>query len=352
MQVAQPGGTEVRSVLFSRVGRSGLTVSKLCLGTMYFGATTQEPEAGRIMAAALDAGIIFWDTSNAYNAGRSEEVIGKALSAPNARTRVVLASKVFYPMGEGPNDRGAGRRHILLELDAQLKRLRTEWIDLYYLHRPDFETPLEETVETLDACVRAGKIRYWGTSTFPSWLMAEAWWRSVGGGRARPICDQAPYNLLDRRLESERLSFLREYRWGLVGWSPLAGGLLTGKYNVNAIDAPPAGTRLAELQRWFRGRVGMPGLSKARALADLARRAGLEPVHLAIAWLLHQKPLTAAVIGPRTVEQLSAYVAAVGVTLDETLLTEVDRIVPPGSAFADFHNTSEWFVGPLTASGV
>jgi aryl-alcohol dehydrogenase-like predicted oxidoreductase len=338
-------------VLFARMGRSGLSVSKLCLGTMYFGVTTPEPEASEIMAAALDAGITFWDTSNAYNSGRSEEVIGNALTALTARSRVVLATKVFYSMGEGPNDRGAGRRHLLMELEAQLRRLQTEWIDLYYLHRPDFGTPLDETIETLDACVRAGKIRYWATSTFPSWLMAEASWRCERRGWTPPICEQAPYNLLDRRLESERLAFLREYGWGLVCWSPLAGGLLSGKYAVNAIDAPPQGTRLSEMQARYRGRVGTRGLAKAHELAELARAAGLEPIHLAIAWLLRQNVVTSAVIGPRSVEQMRAYVDAIGINLDGALLADVDRIVPPGSAFADFHDTSEWLVGPLTTIG-
>ncbi len=336
---------------FARVGRSGLSVSRLCLGSMYFGGTTPEREAVQMMGSALDAGIIFWDTSNMYNAGRSEEVVGRGLRELGARDRVVLSSKVFYPMGEGPNNHGAGRRHILQELDAQLRRLQTEWIDLYYLHRPDFSTPLDETIETLNTCVCAGKIRYWATSTFPGWRMAEAWWRCERRGWSPPICEQAPYNLLDRRIEGERLAFLREYGWGLVSWSPLAGGLLSGKYAVSGMDAPPAGTRLADLQERYRRRVGTPGLSKAEELARLARRVGIEPVHLAIAWLLHQDGLTATVIGPRTLAQLPAYIEAVDVTLDHSLLEEVDAIVPPGSAFADFHDTSGWYVGTLTQTG-
>jgi len=318
---------------------------------MYFGGPTPEREALQLMDAALHAGIVFWDTSIMYNAGRSEEVVGRGLRELGARDRVVLASKVFYPMGEGPNDRGTGRRHILQELDAQLRRLQTDWIDLYYLHRPDFETPLDETIETLNACVYAGKIRYWATSTFPGWRMAEAWWRCERRGWSPPICEQAPYNLLDRRIEGERLAFLRAYGWGLVSWSPLAGGLLSGKYAVGAMDAPPAGTRLADLQERYRRRVGTPGLAKAEELAQLARRAGIEPIHLAIAWLLHQDGLTATVIGPRTLRQMQAYIDAEDVALDRSFLRDVDAIVPPGSAFADFHDTSGWHVGPLTHAG-
>ena len=332
---------------FARVGRSGLTVSRLCLGSMYFGGTTDEGEAIRLMGSALDAGITFWDTSNMYNAGRSEEVVGVGLRELGARDRVVLATKVFYPMGEGPNNSGGGRRHIVQELDRQLQRLQTDWIDLYYLHRADFDTPMEETAETMNSLVQAGKIRYWGTSTFPSWRMAEAWWRCNRRGWTPPICEQSPYNLLDRRLENERVGFLREYGWGLMTWSALAGGMLSGKYSRDAIDNPPPGTRLSDLQRRYRGRVGT-GLEKAIELSDLARQAGLEPIHLAIAWLLHQDVVTSAVMGPRTIQQMQAYLEAVDVTLDQSLLDEVDKIVPPGSAYADFHDTSIWHVGPLT----
>lgn len=334
---------------FARVGRSGLTVSRLCLGSMYFGGPTEETEAVRLMGAALDAGITFWDTSNMYNSGRSEQVVGLGLRELGARDKVVLATKVFYAMGEGPNNSGGGRRHIVQELEAQLKRLQTDWIDLYYLHRADFDTPLEETAETMNGLVQAGKIRYWGTSTFPSWRMAEAHWRCDRRGWAPPICEQSPYNLLDRRLENERVGFLREYGWGLMTWSALAGGMLSGKYASNAIDAPPPGTRLADLQERYRGRVGT-GLLKAIELSDLARQAGLQPIHLAVAWLLHQDVVTAAVMGPRTVEQLQAYLEAVEVSLDRSILEEIDRIVPPGSAYADFHDTSLWHVGPLTQS--
>src|SRR5581483_271930 len=231
----------------ARVGRSGLTVSKLCLGTWYFGGPTPYDEALALMRAALDGGITFWDTSDHYNAGGSESVIGRGLRELGVRDEIVLATKVFYPMGPGPNDRGGGRRYLLRELDAQLKRLQTDWIDVYMLHRSDFDTPLDETIETLDACVKAGKIRYWGTSTFPAWRVAEAWWRSELRGWTHPICEEAPYNLLDRRVEADRVRFLREYGLGFFTWSSIAGGLLTGKYAVNANENPPPGTRLKDM---------------------------------------------------------------------------------------------------------
>jgi aryl-alcohol dehydrogenase-like predicted oxidoreductase len=335
----------------ARIGRSGLSVSRLCLGSMYFGGVTPPEDATRLMGAALDAGISFFDSSNMYNSGRAESAVGAGLAELKARERIVLATKVFYPMGEGLNERGAGRRHIIQELDNQLKRLQTDWIDLYYLHRPDFDTPMEETTEVMDNLVRSGKIRYWGTSTFPSWRTAEAWWRAERRGWVHPICEQAPYNLLDRRLENERVSFLREYGMGLMTWSSLGGGLLSGKYDTSAVDKPPPGTRLADQQERYKPRLGNSALGKAQEVAGLAREAGIEPIHLAIAWLLHQPVVTATVIGPRTPEQLKSYLEASEITLDADLLAAIDTVVPPGSAFADFHDTTGWFVGPVTQAG-
>jgi aryl-alcohol dehydrogenase-like predicted oxidoreductase len=251
-------------------------------------------------------------------------------------------------MGQGPNDRGLGRRHIVQELDAQLRRLQTDWIDIYYLHRDDLETPLEETIATLDSLVTAGKIRYWGTSTFPAWRLAEAWWRSDRRGWSPPICEQSPYNLLDRRLENERIPFLREYGLGLMTWSSLAGGLLTGKYRVSTLDEAQEGTRLADMRERYRDRVGTVGLAKAAEIAELAEQSGLDPAQLAIAWQFHQDVVTAAVIGPRTADQLPPYLEAVETTLDSSVLDSLDKIVPPGSAVMDFHDTSGWYVGPLS----
>ena len=333
---------------YARVGKSGLTVSRLCLGSMYFGGTTPQDEAIDLMKAALDNGITFWDTSNMYNAGKAEEVMGNGLKALNARDDVVLETKVYYKMGEGPNDQGLGRRHIIQELENQLERLQTDWIDIYYLHRADFETPMDETLETLDSLVKAGKIRYWGVSTFPAWLTAEAWWRCDKRGWVPPLAEQSPYNLLDRRLENERIPMLREYGLGLMTWSSIAGGLLTGKYRVNSLDEAQEGTRLADMRERYRERVGTVGLAKASALADLAEEVGIEPLQLAIAWQFSQDVVTSAVVGPRNAAQLEPYVKAVETTLDDDTLAKIDEIVPPGSAVMDFHDTSGWYVGPLS----
>jgi aryl-alcohol dehydrogenase-like predicted oxidoreductase len=332
----------------ARVGTSGLTVSRLCLGSMYFRGVTEQAEATRLVAAALDAGITFFDSSNMYNAGGAEAGLGEALETLGARDRITLATKVFYPMGDGPNDMGGGRKHIVHELEQQLQRLRTDWLDLYYLHRADFGTPLEETVQVMDDLVRSGKIRYWGVSTFPAWRTAEAWWRAERHGMVKPIAEQSPYNLLDRRLENDRVQFLETYGLGLMTWSSLGGGLLSGKYPASAVDSPPEGTRLFDQKQRYRSRLGDAALAKSAELAALAGEAGIHPIHMAIAWLHRQPVVTATVVGPRTVEQLADYLAAIEVELTGDVLAEIDRIVPPGSAFADFHDTSLWYVGPVT----
>lgn len=328
------------------LGRTGLKVSRLCLGCMNFGGRTSEEESLQILRQALDDGLIFWDTANVYNKGRSEEIVGKALRLYGVRNQVILATKVTNKMGDGPNDRGSSRRHIMQQVDESLRRLGTDWIDLYQLHRPDFSTPLEETVEALNDCVRAGKIRYWGTSVFPAWRMAEAWWRAELRGWAKPVCEQAPYNILDRRVENERLPFLQEYGWGLIPWSPLAGGILTGKYPADALQSPPPGTRLAEMAL-LRERATRRGFEVAREVAALAEQVGTTPVRFAIAWLLHRPGVTAPIIGPASLEQYREYVAALDVRIPDEAMRRIDELVPPGSAVADFHNNSGWYVGAL-----
>jgi len=331
---------------FTRLGSTGLTVSDLCLGCMNFGGRTDPEESARIMAQALEDGLIFWDTSNTYNRGRSEEVVGQAIRQMNARNKVVLATKVTRPVGRGPNQQGSSRRHILQQVDESLRRLGTDWIDLYQLHRQDFDTPLEETVEAMNDCVRAGKVRYWGTSACPSWRMAEAWWRAERRGWAKPVCEQAPYNILDRRVENERVAFLKEYGWGLIPFSPLAGGVLAGHYPLNALDSPPEGTRMATMQL-LRDRITPRALEVAQDLAGLARQMGVSLVGFSISWLMQQPGVTAPIIGPASMEQYQEYVGARRVSLSAAELAEVDRLVPPGTAVANFHNNSGWYVGSV-----
>ena len=299
------------------------------------------------MRRAYEAGLYFWDTANVYHAGRSEEIVGRAIKEMGCRDQIILATRVHGSMGDGPNDRGLSRRHILQQVDASLRRLQTDWIDLYQLHRPDWNTPIEETIEALDDCVRAGKVRYWGTSTFPGWRLSETWWAALHNGWARPVSEQAPYNILDRRIEQERLGLIKAYNWGLITWSPLAGGALAGKYDLSSLENPPAGSRLSWWLEAHSERITAQAIRVGAQVSVLATEIGCAPAQFAVAWLLAQPAVTAPIIGPRTVEQLEDSLAALEVTLDEEVLAAVDRLVPPGTAMANFHNNTGWYVGQV-----
>jgi len=328
------------------LGRSGLKVSRLCLGCMNFGETTSEDDAHTILQTAFDAGVTFWDTANVYGAGRSEEILGSAFARFGFRDQVILATKVNGAMGPGPNDRGLSRRHIRAAVEASLCRLRTDWIDLYQLHRYDPTVPLDETIQTLDALVKDGKIRYWGTSTFASWQMADAQWRAKTNRWVPPVSEQAPYNILDRRLENDRAGFLAQSGWGVIVWSPLAGGQLTGKYGTVSPETLPDGSRIARNTMW-RQRTNRDASEVAAAFADLARENGHDPAVAAIAWTRNNPLVTAPIIGPRTLEQFTSLLPAADVSLTPEFLARVDELVPPGSAVADFHNNADWQIGKL-----
>lgn len=328
------------------LGRSGLKVSRLCLGCMNFGETTGEADSLEILRAAHDAGVTFWDTADIYSKGGSETILGKAFQTFGFRDNIVLATKVHGAMGDGPNDRGLSRRHIRAAVEASLRRLQTDYIDLYQMHRYDPATPLDETLHTLDALVREGKIRYYGTSTFAGWQMADAQWQARSRGWVEPVCEQAPYNLLDRRLENDRAGFLAQSGWGLIAWSPLAGGQLTGKYGQVSPDALPADSRIARNSMW-RQRTNRSASETALAFADLAREHGLVPAQAATAWTLHNPLVTAPIIGPRTLAQLNDLLPAADMTLPASLLSAVDELVPPGTAAADFLNNAGWQIGRL-----
>jgi aryl-alcohol dehydrogenase-like predicted oxidoreductase len=328
------------------LGRSGLKVSNLCLGCMNFGESTTEEDSLAILQTAYDAGVTFWDTADVYAAGRSEEILGKFFADSNLRSQIVLATKVNGPMGPGPNDRGLSRRHLRDGVEASLRRLRTDWIDLYQLHRYDPSVPLDETIETLDALVKEGKIRYWGTSTFASWQMSEASWTAKVAHRVGPVCEQAPYNILDRRIENDRAGFLKYAGWGLIVWSPLAGGQLTGKYGAISPEKLPEGSRIARISMW-RERSNPSAAEVAAEYVELARGHGLDPALAAVAWTLENPLVTAPLIGPRTLEQFTSLLPAADLALPQAFLDGVDALVPPGTAVADFLNNAGWQVGRL-----
>jgi aryl-alcohol dehydrogenase-like predicted oxidoreductase len=328
------------------LGRSGLKVSVICLGCMNFGESTDRSESLQILRAARDAGVTFWDTADVYAAGRSEEIIGQAFQEHGFRDEIVLATKVHGAVGPGPNDQGLSRRHIRAAVENSLRRLQTDYIDLYQMHRYDPTTPLDETIETMDTLVREGKIRYYGTSTFASWQMADALWRARWNRLVEPVCEQAPYNLLDRRIENDRAGFLEQEGWGLIAWSPLAGGQLTGKYGQVSEENLPEQSRVARNKMW-RQRINRNAGEVSLAFVELVREHGLSPAQAAIAWVRSRPLVTAPIIGPRTLNQFTDLLPAADLVLPDSLLAALDELVPPGTAVADFLNNSKWQIGRL-----
>ena len=312
---------------YRRLGQSGLKVSPLCLGTMMFGAATEETAAARIVARAREQGVNFIDTADGYARGKSEEVTGRAIR--EHRNWWVLATKIANPTGHGPNARGLSRRHVFDAVDASLRRLGVTEIDLLYLHKEDHATPLAETVHALADLIRAGKIRYFGVSNYRSWRVAEICRLCDEAGIGRPIASQPLYNALNREVETEHLPACGHFGLGVVPYSPLARGILTGKYQP---DVPPqAGTRAGRQdRRMLESEWRTESLHIAQEIASHARARGVTPGQFAFAWVLNNRFVTAAIGGPRTEEQWEDYAGALTCRLgaeDEAL---IDRLVSPG----------------------
>ena len=312
---------------YRRLGRSGLKVSPLCLGTMMFGGATEEDVAGRVAARAREAGINFIDTADVYNDGRSEEITGRLIRGE--RDWWVLATKLANPTGQGPNDRGLSRRHCILAAEASLRRLGVEAIDILYLHKEDHATPLEETVRAMADLVRAGKIRHFGLSNFRSWRLAEICRLCDAAGIDRPVVSQPLYNALNRMAEVEHLPACAHFGLGVAPYSPLARGVLTGKYRLDA--APAAGTRAERAdKRLMETEWRRESLEIAQEIARHAEARGVTPGQFAMAWLLHNRLVAAPIAGPRTEAQWEEYLGALEYRFtaeDEAL---VDRLVPAG----------------------
>jgi aryl-alcohol dehydrogenase-like predicted oxidoreductase len=324
---------------YRTLGRTGVQVSPLCLGTMNFPEPSGEKESIEIINRALDGGINFFDTANVYNHGESEKIVGKALKENRRRDEVVLATKVFFPMGSGPNERGVSRHHILRACEDSLRRLQTDRIDLYQLHRPDFNVPQDETLRAFDDLVKAGKVRYIGCSTHPAWMVMEALALSEKYNFVRYISEQSPYNLLDRRIENELVPLLERYKMALLPWSPIAGGVLAGRYT--SIDTFPEGSR-AKQADFYSKRVSWAGIEVAKQLASMAEERGMTSAQLALLWVKDQSGVTSPIIGPRTLDHLAQALAVMESSLAEEDRPLFDALVPPGTAVADFHNTSGW----------
>jgi aryl-alcohol dehydrogenase-like predicted oxidoreductase len=318
-------------VEYRSLGRTGVKVSPFCLGAMMFGAwgNRDHDDSIRIIHRALDAGINFIDTADVYARGESEEIVGKAL-AGGRRDEVVVATKFHGRMGDDPNRRGNSRRWITQAVDGSLRRLGTDWIDLYQAHRPSPDTDVDETLGALTDLVRAGKIRYLGSSTFPAHEIVEAQWVAERRGRERFVCEQPPYSLLARAVERDVLPACSRYGIGVIPWSPLAGGWLSGRYRRGR-EAPKS-TRSGRLPHRYD--LSLPEnqrkLELADELAQLAEERGMTLIHMALAFVLQHPAVTAAIIGPRTMEQLESQLGALDVMLDAELLDRIDEIVPPG----------------------
>ncbi len=322
---------------YRNFGRTGVKVSPLCLGCMNFGGKTELEESCSIIDRALDEGINFVDTANMYSRGKSEEFTGEALKRSGKRGGVVLATKVYARMADDdPNAMGNSRRHIIEQCEASLRRLQTDWIDLYQIHRPSSDTPIDETLGALDDLIRAGKVRYAGTSTFAAWQCMESLWVSERKGLNRFVCEQPPYNILDRRIERELIPMGRTYGYALIPWSPLAGGILTGKYQSGG--AAPEGSRYAgKVNQVQIRRLNEASLGTVDQLRPLAEAKGVSLSQFALSWTLQTEGITSSIIGPRTMEQLEDNLKALGVGWTAEELAAVDKIVPPGEMIAPFY---------------
>jgi len=319
---------------FTRFGNTGMAVSRICLGTMTYGEPTErwpwalnEQQSRPFIKKALELGINFFDTADVYTAGASERVVGKALKDFAKRDEIVLATKVFNPMGPGPNDKGLSRKHIMSAIDASLQRLGTDYVDLYQLHSDDAATPLDETIDALDTIVQSGKARYVGVSNFLAYRLARALGRADVRSKTRFVCVQPRYSLLFREIERELLPLAQEEGLGVIPYNPLAGGLLTGKYQPGS--APVEGTRFTlgtagarYQERYWHA----PEFNKVEELRKLVTEAGHSLTTAAIAWALANPIITAPIIGASRPAQLTDTLAAVDLKLDPALKQKLDDL--------------------------
>jgi 1-deoxyxylulose-5-phosphate synthase len=327
---------------YRTLGRTGVQVAPLCLGTANFGNPTPEPASRQILQAALDAGINIVDTADSYNAGESERIIGRFLKDSGQRDQVFLASKVYYPVGSGPNDRGLSRYHILHACEDSLRRLQTDHIDLYITHRSaSASIPVDETLSVLTDLQRQGKVLYIGCSTHPAWEIMEALMVSEAKGYARYVVESSPYNLLDRRVENERVPLCQRYGLGMLTWSPIAMGMLAGRYPPD-LTFPKGSRAAANPQGIYAERINRRGIEVGARVVDIARSYGLTAAQLSLLWVKDQPGVTAPIIGPRTPEQLAEMLQVADMHADPALHAAFDELNPPGMAISNFHNTSGW----------
>ena len=320
---------------YRSLGRTGVQVSQFCLGTMMFGGRADEAESMRIMDHAMDRGVNFVDTANVYAANESERIVGKALARDGRRQRTVLATKFNFPQGDDVNARGLSRRHLIEACDASLERLGTDWIDLYQMHRPNAAVPIDETLRALDDLIRAGKVRYIGSSMFPGWQIVESLWIAKELGLNRFVSEQPAYHMLDRTVEREVIPAAQSFGLAVIPWGPLCGGLLSGKYRRDQGDAEG---------RWQQGkdnfnREATPlAWQIIDALRAMAERKGCSMSQLALAWCAAQPGVTAPIIGPRTLQQVEDNLGAVDVTLNAEDFAHIDELLPPRAVAVRYYD--------------
>ena len=318
-----------------RLGRTGLKVTELCLGTMTFGNQCDEPTSHAIMSKAFDAGVTFFDTADAYplgatleTVGRTEEYIGRWFQGhPGRRNQVVLATKFYGQVGSGPNDQGGSRKHIVQAIEGSLRRLQTDYIDLYQMHSPDHETPIDETLSALDDLVHSGKVLYIGCSNYPAWELSKALWTSDKLGLARFDSVQPRYNLLFRQIEAELLPLAMDQGIGVISYNPLAGGLLTGRYQPG--QAPEEGSRFTvqNAGKLYQARYWQePQMQAVEELKAFCQEHHIDIAQLAIAWVLAQPAITSAIVGASKPEHLDQTLPAVDLVLDEQMRAVCDDI--------------------------
>ena len=323
-----------------QLGHTGVSVSKFCLGAMMFGAwgNPDHDDSIRIIHAALDAGINFIDTADVYGHGESEEIVGKAL-AGGRRDDIILATKFHNAMGEDPNQQGNSRRWIIRAVEDSLRRLGTDWIDLYQVHRIDPRTDIEETLSALSDLVHQGKVRYIGSSTFPASQIVEAQWVARDRHLQRFVTEQPPYSILVRAVEADVLPTCLRHGMAVMSYSPLTGGWLSGRWRKDT--GQQSSSRANRLPERFD--LSQPAnqrkLDAVEDLAQLAEQTGITLIQLAIAFVLNHPAITAALIGPRTMEQLESQLTAADVVLDEAVLDRIDQIVPPGTTLNPADNS-------------
>ena len=320
---------------YRSLGRTGTKVSTLCLGCLMFGGRTNETDSMDIIDRAIDEGINFFDTANMYVRGRSEEMVGKAFQRNGKRPRIVLATKVHFRMDdEDPNAQGNSRRHIIEQCEASLRRLQTDYIDLYQIHRPCSDIPIDETLRALDDLIRAGKVRYIGSSTFAAWQVVESLWASKELGLNRFICEQPPYHLLDRSIERELVPMAQTYGTALIPWSPMAGGFLTGKYRRG--EARPTDARYQD-ENENTDLFSDAAFNVLDVVLAIAAEKGCTPSQFSLAWCAQQPGITSPIVGVRTMEQLEDNLGAINVQVTDEERERIDEVAPPGGVIIRYY---------------